>query len=158
NRYALATRTETDSEGHFTLPQRNGVQKIVCGNKSGFAEVSPAQLAASARVTLQPWGRIEGIFKIGQLPRGNQTIWLANMHGPLGQLPPVQLFLDTKTDAEGRFVLEGVPPGEHKIAYRPGFRDGKIGQIPVSHGMPVIVKAGETTRLTLGGSGRAVTG
>ena len=154
----FSTRTETDSSGRFDLPWRTGLKKIVIGAKAGYAEVSPEELIASPKVILQPWGRIEGVFKIGQRIGTNETIWLSNMNWVWDRRPPVQLFLDTKTDAEGRFVLEGVPPGEHKIAWRPGFRDGKIGEIPVSHGMPVVVKPGETTRITLGGSGRAVIG
>jgi len=158
NRYPMAARTESDPQGRFTLPMRSGARSIVIADKNGFAEISIDQLAASSKIVLPPWGGIAGVFKIGQRTGANERIWLGNMHDPSGQLPSVQLFLETKTDAEGRFEFHGVPPGEHQIAHVPGFRDGKMGQIPISHGIPVIVKAGETTSITLGGTGRALVG
>ena len=49
------------------IPSRRGSEKawIVVVHKAGFALRSPEQLAASAEVTLVPWGRIEGVVKIG---------------------------------------------------------------------------------------------
>jgi hypothetical protein len=66
--------------------------------------------------------------------------------------------MSAKTDANGRFVFETVPAGERRVDWRPGFRDGKTGVVPLSHGVPVAVKPGETAQVTLGGTGRLVVG
>jgi hypothetical protein len=51
-----------------------------------------------------------------------------------------------------------VPPGERKVDWRPNFRDGKVGIVPLSHGVPVTVTSDATARVVLGGTGRAVVG
>ena len=63
------------------------------------------------------------------------------------------------SDEQGRFVFEKVPPGLRQLAryLKPQSRPG-LGPIGLSHTMLVDVKAGQTTRVRLGGDGRAITG
>ena len=57
-----------------------------------------------------------------------------------------------------RHVIEKVPPGERQIYHKLSFRDGKQGIIPATHAMPLIVRTGETTQVTIGGTGRPIVG
>jgi hypothetical protein len=109
-------------------------------------------------VTLQPWGRIEGTFILGGQARANETISLGSGSFRDPDSTRLSLFMSAKTDANGRFVFETVPAGERRVDWRPGFRDGKTGVVPLSHGVPVAVKPGETAQVTLGGTGRLVVG
>ena len=51
---------------------------IAVVHDAGFALRSPEQLAASAEITLLPWGRIEGVMKIGArtAPSERVSAWL----------------------------------------------------------------------------------
>jgi len=65
-------------------------------------------------------------------------------------LTPIDPYYNYTTDAEGRFVFDKVPPGEHLL----------YGEAPVTstHPMPVSVKAGDIIRVNYGGTGRRVIG
>jgi hypothetical protein len=148
----------SDADGRFRLPPKYAPEFVVTAHAQSFAEVPFSQMSSNTIVTLQPWGRIEGNFVLGGQPRANETISLGS--GSFGHADSTRLSLSmsTKTDATGRFVFETVPAGERKVAWLPGFRDGKVGRVPFSHGVPVAVKPGETAQVTLGGTGRLVVG
>ena len=150
--------TVSDGEGRFRLPPKYAPEFVVVAHAQGFAEVPFAQVSSNTIVTLQPWGRIEGTLIFGGQPRANETISLGSVSFRHADSTGLSLFLNTKTDVNGRFVFETVPPGERKVDWRPGFRDGKVGMIPLSHGVPVSVKPGDTAQVTLGGAGRPVVG
>lgn len=151
--------TVSDASGHFRLPPKHAPESVVVAHEQGFAEVPFAGMSSNTVITLQPWGRIEGTLILAGQPRANETIalgaasWRYAAYGSR-----FSLFLNTRTDANGRFVFETVPAGERKVDWRPAFRDGKVGVVPLSHGVPVAVASGGTTQVTLGGSGRAVVG
>ncbi len=117
-----------------------------------------SQVSSNTIVTLQRWGRIEGTLILGGQPRANETIQLGSRSFRHADSTRLSLFMSTKTDANGRFVFETVPAGEPRVDWCPGFRDGKAGIVPLSHGVPVAVKPGETAQVTLGGTGRPVVG
>lgn len=147
--------TKTDAEGHFKLPALLPQPELLAVHpEHGFAEISAEELAAAGRIVLRPWGRIEGVMKIGSRLATNQEVALVNRSSG-----PADWHLDfneykTRTDAEGRFTIEKAPPGERQLM-RP---------IPVlrgwswSHLQPLTVKAGEVTRVVYGGTGRPVIG
>jgi RNA polymerase sigma factor (sigma-70 family) len=149
---------ETDAQGRFKLQGQAGVKKILVFNAAGFASVSPDQLAASPAVLLLPWGRVAGVLKIGSQPGSNQTIGLTLSEMPYDDWCGYSLFLQTRTDAEGRFSFEGVPPGDFQVSHRLNYRDGQPGPIPDSQQTSIHVRAGETTQVTLGGTGWKVIG
>src|SRR6266498_122303 len=79
----------------------------------------------------------------------------------MNRSPRVTLYLDATTDAEGRFVFESIPPGEWKVQRELNKRpEGKVGiSFPAfSHGMPLVVRSGETATVALGDGGRTVVG
>jgi RNA polymerase sigma factor (sigma-70 family) len=157
--HAVTAGTVSDAEGRFRLPQKYAPEFVVVAHAQGFTELPFSQFSSNTTVTLQPWGRIEGTFILAGQPRANETIALGGASWRFSaDSSRLSLFLNTKTDANGRFVFETVPPGERRLDWRPGFRDGKVGMVPLSHGVPVAVKPGETAQVTLGGTGRPVVG
>jgi len=110
---------------------------------------------------LQPWGRVKGVLRVGAGVEANQTIALHNVFWRYGdgarQFPALGLYLNTRPDAGGNFVIEQVPPGERKIYLQYHFND-EPGTMPLSHGFHIIVKPGETTEVIIGSTGRSVSG
>jgi hypothetical protein len=158
--YRNAIVAQTDAEGRFSFQPTLGVRKVAIAHFSGFAELALEDLATTPKVFLQAWGRIEGTLQIRGEPCAGESVFLAGTtrrYTDPAKLPAVFPGLETKTDASGRFVLEGVPPGEHLLGHRPSFQP-KPGPLPLSHSKVVQVKAGETARVTLGGTGRLIVG
>ena len=67
-------RVHTDREGRYTFPPRVDDAWLVAVHDAGIAIRSPAELAASTDVTLAPWGRIEGVVKIGREPAPGKEV------------------------------------------------------------------------------------
>ena len=113
-------------------------------------------------IVLLPWGRVEGTLKIDGRAGANETICLGNTLYSYGyngrRSPPLIVELETKTDVQGNFMFENVPPGEYRISHRlvkPGSQQRRIYD---THGRPVTVSAGAATHVELGGTGRPVIG
>jgi protocatechuate 3,4-dioxygenase beta subunit len=148
----------TDEAGNFSLPPAPSPQGVIAVHEEGFAFVSMADLTATGRVGLQPWGRIEGSLTLDSQPAANETIVAFKQdcgYDSMGRRFGLVTFRgETKTDAAGKFSFEKVPPGECSI-----FRQQRSARDRfTSHGTSVMVKAGEASQATLGGAGRPVVG
>ena len=144
----------TGEDGKFELPNEDNIDAIIAVHKEGYAQVTPESLKSSPQIKLQSWGTIEGILKIGNRSGTNEMVYLNSADPSLAGFYDFQEFR-AKTDDQGRFIISQVPPGEQQIARL----------IPLSEdswrhgvGMPVTVKAGGVTSVTVGGSGRTVKG
>ncbi|MBN2582826.1 MAG: carboxypeptidase regulatory-like domain-containing protein [Planctomycetes bacterium] len=151
----------TDTVGRFAFSSYEGDYRLVVVSDAGFAEVKREAFLASPRITVTPWGRIEGTLRMGNRPGAGETVSLNLEELPYSVVPQVRYQYETRTDSQGRFVMERVAPGttgvigrQITIQERPGgtFRVGN------SHSVPVEIKAGETVRVALGGTGRPVVG
>ena len=147
-----ATHTTTGPDGRYSFrPQENPVA-IVVEHDAGFAVRTARELAASTDVTVSPWGRIEGVLRIGTHPAPKQKVsaWMVN------QSFSGRVDYDTQTDEHGRFVIERVTPGAITV-YRNVDTPDHRGWIPSN---PVTVDAGpgQTYRVDVGGNGRPLIG
>ena len=152
--------TRSDAEGRFTFVPKLDPAKIFASHEHGFGEVS---VAASNRIVLQKWGRVKGVLRVGDKLDPEQTVRLQNRWERYsdGNNRPTTLsfYLKADADADGNFVFEKVPPGEHRLSLEYRFRENRNGgETPLSHGFLVTVKPGETANATLGGTGRRVMG
>jgi RNA polymerase sigma factor (sigma-70 family) len=152
--------TETDSAGRFVFQPRLGARKILVADKAGFAEVDVDQFMSSNVIVLQPWGRVAGTLNIGHRPGAGETVFLHSRiwRGSRPNEQPLGVTMDTKTDADGHFVFEGVIPGELEVDHMLSFRDGKGGPSPLSQRTLINVAPGKTTQVMVGGKGRRVIG
>ena len=152
----------TDAQGRFEFSPRLNPEKIFASHEQGFAEASVANTNQAGRLTLQKWGAIKGLLRIGDRAEVDSTVRLQNRYDrytePGGSSATLSFYLKAEPDTEGIFVFEKVPSGEHRLALEYRFRENQNGETPLSHGQAVMIKAGETNELTLGGTGRRVNG
>ena len=150
--------TQTDAAGKFCLPAASAPQGVVVIHDQGYAEVSLSDLADTGKVTLQPWGRVEGKLILDSRPAANERVVAYNdvtRYDETGRrFNFVSFGLEAKTDSTGRFTFDKVPPGRCRV-----FRQERRSRTGFeSHETSVRVKAGTVTEVALGGSGRPVIG
>jgi hypothetical protein len=117
-------------------------------DENGYAEVEAPSFQSGSAIRLQPWGRIEGVPRIGAQPGANKRVALKgfNVVAPIGY---DYSGFNPETDRDGKFVFTNVPPGLWHI--QPPLVD-------LWDGDWFRVKPGATNRVTVGGTGRAVMG
>lgn len=150
----------TDQNGNFSLPMYQEAESVLAVSDDGFAHISVASLKQSPHVVLQPWAKIEGTFRIGRHPGADQLISLNDWQTRTGTNNVQPLFYDssvsqTRTDAQGRFILTYIPPGEHQLLWNVPTGNGSWSGEPLG---AIEVKPGETKQVTFGGDGRTVLG
>ena len=126
---------------------------IVAVHPQGYAEMDVAQLDRQPTLKLQPWGRIEGLLHFSGRSVARQQI-NASKRFCLPWVPSILLspmVFTTSTDADGRFAMEDVPPGEHALGCCFPRCNDEIRC--TAH-----VNPGETSRADLGGNGSTLAG
>jgi hypothetical protein len=140
----------TDTQGRFALAADDAVTKVIAVGESGYAEAAPAVLRGEPVLWLQPWGRVEGTWKVqGKAAAGREL--LLGFQG----FDPTSLSMDftafqVQTDARGGFVFPRVPPGRVQLNW--------IVRSPVARVTTTVhqllelleVLPGETLRIELG--------
>jgi len=153
------SQTNTDSQGAFSLKSMVGATSILAVHDSGWAVV-PARPGTNLVIQLETWGSIEGTVYIGSTPTAGQMIdlWFESPAYAVDR-PALQFGrLSTKSDSDGQFRIERVPPGSPTVFRFINFHEGTPGPTGHSQGQPVTVRPGETAQVTLGGKGRPVIG
>lgn len=150
--------TIADHDGRFSFEPRFGATRVVAAHNAGFAEAALEELAAKEAMIVRPWGRVAGRLLVGGRPVAGEQVDISPWHWRFGTNAFVAAHLGATTDAAGNFEIHGVPQGEFAAYHRLGFRRGRPGDIPRSHGIYIRVQPGRTTSVTLGGSGRTVKG
>jgi hypothetical protein len=133
-----------------------GQAVAVVNSDAGYALATADELSDNPDVVVKPWGRIDGVLRVGRSLGTNQMVnigiwgssdtyeWTIVSHG-----------MSVRTDAEGRFVFPRVAPGDvwltRSVAVRPG-----EGRESGHH--YVRVGPGENLQVTLGGTGCILTG
>jgi beta-lactamase regulating signal transducer with metallopeptidase domain/thiol-disulfide isomerase/thioredoxin len=155
---------KTGPDGRYAFQRETGPASMTVVHDAGFAYRSPAEIAISQDVILEPWGRIEGVVRLGKNP-GSELDVGANVVRPavepwsksrnLADLMGRRYFTQATADAEGRFVLDRVVPGQASV-YRLLPREG--GGFVFSHEVHVDVPPGGTAKVVLAGTGRPVVG
>ncbi|MGC8640665.1 MAG: sigma-70 family RNA polymerase sigma factor [Isosphaeraceae bacterium] len=149
----------TGADGRFRFPAQTEAYRVFVDHEKGFAEADEKTLASSPPLTIQPWGRVEGIVKIGAHPAKGVQIRLSetdNRWNPDVAMPITQA-QQLATDSRGHYAFERVIPARLSVSRifaleRSGFHVG-TGAIRI-----VTVKPGVTTWVDLGGTGRPVIG
>jgi len=145
---------ETDATGRFSFARRPKEFQIVAAHESGFVRVKNDQLTSPLTIQPQPWGRIEGTLRIGHRPGADRVVELVDPMST-GVERWIRYRDRAQTDAEGRFVMEKVPPRWTQIGYRVTM--GRSFQSWTNR-TPIHVPPGETVQLAIGGTGRPVIG
>jgi hypothetical protein len=122
------------------------------------------KVASGGKVVLEPWGRVKGVLRVGKKVEPNESVTLQNMYyrytPSRRQSVTLSVHFNAEPGPDGSFVFEKVPAGERRVYLQYKFRETQNGSnpTPLSHGVPITVKAGETTEVTIGGTGRPMVG
>jgi RNA polymerase sigma factor (sigma-70 family) len=141
--------TETDGEGHFHFAFAYAVRALVAVNRRGFASVLLTPTNHSVALQLQPWGRIEGVLRLKSRSNAGQEIMLSDVRKPdPGQTISLSYSAyTTKTDRQGNFAFNQVPPGYLNLCL------SEILGRSESHQTPVLIQPGATTVVQIGDTG-----
>jgi len=146
---------ETKQDGQFSFPMQMDAYAIVVLHDDGYAEVTEDELAESSEVTLQPWARVEGQLLIGKEPGAHEGMRLRFDRRETKNGLRFYYGCNTSTDINGDFVFERIAPGSVRIYHEIKVSDKSTH---FSHGIDLEIEAGETYKITIGGTGRPVTG
>lgn len=152
---------KTAADGKFSFPAQTEPYLLVVLHDKGYAEVADEQLATDPNIIIQPWGRIEGVLRIGAKPGANETVVLYCDRPYKPNAPNINIVddYDAVTDENGSFVFERVPPGRAYVGRAIKISRGTTGyMMSPTHEVPVEVKPGQTVNVTIGGTGRPVIG
>jgi len=133
----------TDAEGRFAFKPESDALRIIAVDDKGYAEGKIDPSLTLQRLTLQPWGRVEGSLLVGRKAGKGEKVGL--MRKGLRMFP-----YTVTTDDSGEFIFERVPPGEFTLS--------RVANGTFFSGNTVRVRSSETTHAMLGGTGRMVVG
>jgi protocatechuate 3,4-dioxygenase beta subunit len=151
-------RQTSGADGVVDFPPQSGHFKIAVFADAGYAEVDQDDLAKSSDITLSPWGRIEGKMMIGSAPASDKFVDLMPAQIAMMVDPDeirVQNQISAKTDADGKFVVERIPPGTWSVSRRVQISQNSYSDAALQ---TVEVAAGKTVAMSVGGTGRPVVG
>jgi beta-lactamase regulating signal transducer with metallopeptidase domain/protocatechuate 3,4-dioxygenase beta subunit/peroxiredoxin len=151
------TTAKTDASGRFTRtrePDPAGRYfAVVVVHPAYYAEVGRAAFEADPTIRARPWGRVEGVARIGARPAAAAAIRYFGDRLGNPDVPYVMDSGEVRADDQGRFVLDHVVPGDVRVSRQFGKGNEAKGW---SNGVLVEVKPGETARAEIGGRGRPV--
>ncbi len=148
--------TNADSAGRFGFPPVRVPHTVVAVSSAGFGRLR-ARSGEALEVRLEPFGAIEGVVSRDGRPVAAQMV---NLLDPSfgyysGAVSLDVLTFQTRSDAQGRFRLTGIPAGDLRLYLGQG-----LGT-PFTDETRITVRAGETATVVIGEpdpAGRTVTG
>ncbi|MEI6358517.1 MAG: carboxypeptidase-like regulatory domain-containing protein, partial [Verrucomicrobiota bacterium] len=156
--YDAGKIVRSDEQGRFKLLVAADPRRIVATSEMGYGEATPEEFQQTKTVVLLPWGRIEATVLSGGKPASGRSYMLSAQPdgwGEGGSLNVQRDGYEAETDANGKFTIGKIPPGPRGLM-RLFPIDGNSRA--VSQTIPVDVKPGETTVVTLGGTGATISG
>jgi hypothetical protein len=151
-----------DARGRFEFSPKLNPDRVFVSHEQGFAEAKVADVLKTNSIVLQKWSSIKGTVRVGEKIDPEQSVRLqsASMNFNSEERPSyMYVSLRGDLDADGNFSFDRVPPGEYRVAVEYRLRENNNnGEQALSHGLPVMAKAGGLTNLVLGGTGRRIVG
>jgi RNA polymerase sigma factor (sigma-70 family) len=136
---------KADSRGVVTLLPDDDIKRVIAINAQGFAESTPAALALQPTLQLQPFGRLEGLWLIGNQPAAGRKLLILPQFGVDDALSVDSALVSVTTDNEGRFVFPQLPPGNYRT-----LANSEDNRLPSTWMSDVVVRPGETSTVTIG--------
>ena len=153
--WTLSAADGTFAVGLSAVP-REAKAVIAVNDDAGYAVATADELSANPEVIVQPWGRIEGVLRVGKSAGSNQMVNIGIWgSGETYEWTIVSHGFSVKTDGNGRFVFPRVAPGDVWLTRSVVVRPGEGRQSGHHY---VRVDPGGRVEVTLGGTGCTVTG
>lgn len=160
----------TNTQGMADISLPDGDYEFLALHDRGFARWRSSQGPLPKQLTLTPWARLEGTFRLKDKPLAEVNIALVSdiredhneaweYEGPLGYdgyTSPFVFLHEAQSDEQGKFRMERVYPGSGFIGLDSRFARDSPPKADVSH--TIVLKPDESQRIDLGGFGRAVVG
>ncbi len=139
-----------DAAGVVAMPPGAPDTLAIIVHEQGYRFIKLDELRRHAETSLLPWGRLEGTLTVNGQPKAGQSLSLSPASFP--ERVSLQYFVTT--DRAGHFNFSKVPAGNYTMFCT------KVsnGTWPQNHPIAVEIKAGETSRLAYGATGRLATG
>ncbi|MGA2230104.1 MAG: carboxypeptidase-like regulatory domain-containing protein [Tepidisphaeraceae bacterium] len=159
--YSNGEKLQTGADGQFDFPPQTGKFAVVAASDAGFVQADQDALAASTQLHLAPWGRIEGVAKVGSKPAADEHISAQSITPGviIADAPRIMDGGAADTDGTGHFAIERLAPGNvllsRMILVK---RGGNTFYQSSSRGRMVAVVSAQTVNGDFGGEGRAVSG
>ncbi len=112
---------KTGPDGRYLFPPQDEPFGILAVHDKGFGDRTREEMAQSPDVTLKPWARIEGTFRIRGKPGVHQEIDVNLNRSVLPGRYRFQSYSAT-TDDQGRFVIDRILDGEADFTWLSGQR------------------------------------
>jgi hypothetical protein len=114
--------------------------------------MTPGKGVRTLDVTLQPWARIEGVVLRAGIPAVGERVGLNRVTWLWTETLTTSYF--ATSDGEGRFLFEKVPGGEFVVSLQASTWQRGGQPWAKAFETPVVLEAGETKSVRLGGQGR----
>lgn len=153
----------SDANGRFELTRKPEPDMVIATHSQfGYGELPLDVFLKTGKITLQPWGYVRGVLRVGDKIEPYQHIALHSnyqMDDSNGRSQPgLYVYYKGTPDANGRFSFDMVPPGNRVVYLHYQLQERESGTMKLSHNVSVVVKPGETNDVVIGGNGRMVTG
>jgi peroxiredoxin len=150
---------QTDARGRFRFPPQDASYTVVVLHDHGFARIDSAALDREDAVVVRPWGRVEGVLRIGSQPAAGEPVVLYTTPEENVSGGHISFMWTATTDSEGRFGFDRVRPGRAYAARTIKLNSRDTFQVTMyANTTHVTVESGRTTRVEIGGTGRPVVG
>lgn len=149
-------RTTTDDQGQFIwrVPFEPLLVRVI--HPQGFAEVDIAINQPIGTIHLQPWASVQGRLAQAGKPIANEEISFWPLDRRNAEQPRFQDSYSAKTDADGYFQFERLPPVAGSLrAYLGPWEDSPLQS---SQAVPLDLKPGDAHNVELGAGGAHITG
>lgn len=152
-------KRETDDAGKFQFPLEEQPFQLVITHPAGYMHLDATSETFPATIKLNPWAKVEGIFRVGKdpAPRVNLTLYPTGLQSYGEGVPHVSASYEVPTDQNGHYVFDRVVPGPARLGRGILLMVNEgAKEVASSTRFPVDLSAGKTTHLDLGGTGRPV--
>jgi hypothetical protein len=150
-------RTQTDAQGKFSFAPHDGAFKLVAIGPQGFAWVK-GDRPKHYTIRMEAWARVQGKLQIRDQENAEREIVAISSVDAVAGGITIESNCEAITDKDGGFVFEHIPPGEVMVGLKVQHKRGKSGVGQFDHTQTFKARAAKTERITLGGTGRPVSG
>ena len=105
-------------DGRFSLKPVAGAESILAVHDLGLAQIPVVVFTNGTRILLRPWRHLPGRMLVNNVPASEQKIAAIAFVSAPSLLHVYLRDFETRTDKQGRFTFEKMPPAEIRLAWQ----------------------------------------